>query len=104
MKFFNFKNKSPETKNRIVIVMAVFCTLLVVALWLLVLSITKPKTPGNPLKPFQEITQQISGVMQQNKLEKISETTAELKSTLETVKPIENQQNMPVESTVSSTP
>lgn len=104
MKFFNFKNKSHETKNRLVIVLAVFCTLLVVVVWLFVLSITKPKTPGNPSKPFQEIRQQISGVMQQNKLEKISETTAELKSTLETVKTIENQQNMPVESTVSSTP
>jgi predicted PurR-regulated permease PerM len=101
MKFFDFKSKSPQTKNRIVIAMAVFCTILVVMVWLFVLSITKPKTQKEPLKPFQEISEQVSGVIQESSLEKISETNTELKNNLETV---QNTQTTQAESPLSSTP
>lgn len=101
MSWFTLKNKSPETKNRLVIILAVFCTLTVVALWLFILSITKPKTSSEQAKPFQEIKNQISQVIGNSKLEKISESKTELKNTLET---LPTPETTPGQGTVSSTP
>lgn len=98
---FSLKNKSASAKNRLVIVLAVFCTLVVVALWLFVISITKSKTVRDQQKPFQEIVQQVSSVIQQSKLEKISETKTELQNTLETLSVSETT---PGQGTLSSTP
>ena len=97
----SLKNKSLETKNRLVVILAVFCTILVVVVWLFVLSITKPKTEGDQSKPFQQIQEQVSSIMQQSKLEKIPETTSALKNTLET---LPGTETTPGQGTVSSTP
>lgn len=101
MNLFSLKTKSPQTKNRIVIAMAVFCTILVVVVWLFVLSITKPKEQTLSPKPFQEIQNQISQVIGNSKLEKISESKTELKNTLET---LPTPETTPGQGTVSSTP
>jgi predicted PurR-regulated permease PerM len=101
MKIISLKTKSPQAKNRIVVILAVLSTIIVIVLWLFLLSITKPTSKTPQVNPLSGIRNQIGEVINNGKLEKISETQTELQNTLDQAP---QALNTPAEPTVSTTP